>query len=98
MTTAFRLYILGATGRVTTNEYGDRVSDYTIFSIQMGKYVPIFDIVATKSYKIVSRLNSSEWLNIVWPGDVQETPRDTPPCGWHSEQCTVTRGTWLQVN
>ena len=85
---------VGVTGDLTFDENGDRIAHYTILVIQFGKYVPLFDITSKQKH-IVSRLNQSEWAALLWPGERQQLPVDTPPCGWDNERCRFRESTWL---
>ena len=86
---------VGVTGELTFDENGDRISHYTILVIQFGKFIPLFDITSTQKH-IVSRMNNSEWAALLWPGDRQQMPVDSPPCGWDNELCRLRESTWLR--
>ena len=85
---------VGVTGGLTFDENGDRIAHYTILVIQFGKFIPLFDITSTQKH-IVSLLNNSQWAALMWPGDRQQMPVDSPPCGWENELCRIRDGTLL---
>ncbi|KAI0236618.1 hypothetical protein LSAT2_012848 [Lamellibrachia satsuma] len=83
------IHFEGVTGDVNINANGDRISDYTIFVVQFGKNVPMFDFIASKPESLVPRMNTSAWAGVLWPGEQLQAPSDSPLCGWSNEKCVL---------
>ena len=75
--------ILGASGEVLIDQYGDRSSALQFKNIRNGRYYRVFNY-----FSVERRLVLLNETVIVWPGNTTLAPLGRPVCGFLGEFCS----------
>ena len=80
----------GLTGKVVLDEKGDRVPAFKLVNIHNGVMEKIGDYDATKHIGGGTYINDTAIFDVdqfFFPGNTNEVPKDSPPCGFDQQLC-----------